>query len=198
MGLFRKKSDPISERARVLNEEIASLEAQIKKLSTQETKPGTPQTKPAPQTNHHLETHPPASVTSPAAQPRLRSTTMPNHRHSQGSAKAVAPGPHEPGYEVADHNPTRPQQPPSLAPETDHDLGVRKYDLRASWRRLKNHFRGPPTSNPKLVNYLAAGSIQGLRPLRYERRVARNRFIVLVVFLVLVLWGLIAFFMRHR
>jgi hypothetical protein len=41
------------------------------------------------------------------------------------------------------------------------------------------------------VNYLAAGSIQGLRPLRYEKRVARNRFLFLVVVLVLVLWGII-------
>jgi hypothetical protein len=44
------------------------------------------------------------------------------------------------------------------------------------------------------VNYLAAGSIQGLRPLRYEKRVARNRFIVLAVILLLALWGLIAIF----
>ena len=42
------------------------------------------------------------------------------------------------------------------------------------------------------MNYLAAGSIQGLRPLRYEKRVARNRFIFLVVVLVLVLWGILA------
>jgi len=30
MALFRKKTDPISERARALNEQIAALEAQIK------------------------------------------------------------------------------------------------------------------------------------------------------------------------
>src|ERR1051325_7753384 len=32
MAWLRKKSDPISDRARVLNSEIAELEAQIKKL----------------------------------------------------------------------------------------------------------------------------------------------------------------------
>jgi uncharacterized protein involved in exopolysaccharide biosynthesis len=47
------------------------------------------------------------------------------------------------------------------------------------------------------VNYLAAGGIQGLRPMRYEKRVARNRFVVLVVFLFLMLLGIIAGFMRH-
>jgi hypothetical protein len=31
-----------------------------------------------------------------------------------------------------------------------------------------------------------------LRPLRYEKRVARNRFIFLVAVLLLVLWGIIA------
>ena len=62
---------------------------------------------------------------------------------------------------------------------------------------MKNLFKTPPASNPKLVNYLAAGSIQGLRPLRYEKRVARNRFIFLVVVLVLALWGILAgFFWR--
>ncbi|MDB6021766.1 MAG: hypothetical protein JWQ04_1623, partial [Pedosphaera sp.] len=32
MGWFNKKTDPISERARALKEEIAALEAQIKRL----------------------------------------------------------------------------------------------------------------------------------------------------------------------
>jgi hypothetical protein len=40
------------------------------------------------------------------------------------------------------------------------------------------------------VNYLAAGGVQGLRPLRYEKRVARNRFFVLVVVVTAVLVGL--------
>ena len=46
-------------------------------------------------------------------------------------------------------------------------------------------------SNKKqAIQYLAAGSIQGLRPLRYEKRVARNRFLALLALLILVLWGL--------
>src|SRR5437764_927752 len=35
MGLFKKKSDPISERAQALNEQIAALEDEIKRLSSQ-------------------------------------------------------------------------------------------------------------------------------------------------------------------
>ena len=83
-------------------------------------------------------------------------------------------------------------------PEHYNELGVRKCDLPALLARLRSHFRGPSTTNPKLVNYLAAGGIQGLRPLRYEKRVARNRFIVLVIVLFLVLLGLISAFVRHR
>jgi hypothetical protein len=37
-----------------------------------------------------------------------------------------------------------------------------------------------------------------LRPLRYEKRVARNRFIALVVFLFLMLLGIILAVVRHR
>ena len=61
---------------------------------------------------------------------------------------------------------------PQATREHYNELGVRKYDLVATWQRVKNIFKTPPASNPKLVNYLAAGSIQGLRPLRYEKRVA--------------------------
>jgi hypothetical protein len=76
------------------------------------------------------------------------------------------------------------------APEIFNELGVRKYDLPALFNRVRNHFRGPTTSNPRLVNYLAAGGVQGLRPLRYEKRVARNRFFALVIVVTAVLLGL--------
>jgi hypothetical protein len=78
-----------------------------------------------------------------------------------------------------------------------NELGVRKYDLPAAWRRLLTQLRGPTTNHPKLVDLLAAGSLQGMRPLRYERRIARNRFIVFLVVLLLVLWGLIAVFVTR-
>ena len=67
----------------------------------------------------------------------------------------------------------------------------------AAWRRLRNHFQGPPANNPKLISYLAAGSIQGLRPMRYEKRVARNRVLILAVILVFVLWGTLAVILKR-
>ena len=42
------------------------------------------------------------------------------------------------------------------------------------------------------MSYLAAGGIQGMRPLRREKRVARNRTIALAIMLLLALLGLIA------
>ena len=76
-------------------------------------------------------------------------------------------------------------------------LGLREAESLSVWDRVKNNFRSPPTSNPKLVNYLAAGSIQGLRPLRYEKRVARNRFLLFAIALALVLWGLFAALLKR-
>ncbi|MBI3876497.1 MAG: hypothetical protein HY300_11195 [Verrucomicrobia bacterium] len=119
------------------------------------------------------------------AAPRLRSTTL-----SGGQRVETPPTPREPVFEEV--------EPPRAAPAEAagtrahfNELGVRKYDLIGAWRRLTNHVHGPPLNNPKLVSYLAAGSIQGLRPLRYERRVARNRVITLCVVLFIVVWGLV-------
>ena len=202
MGLFKKKSDPISERAQSLNSQIAALEAEIARIN--EAKKETPAPSPPP------TPVPAQSVTVPKAkaqngsnrQPRLRSTARP---FGQGSPPAATspqpettipkPAAREPVFEEVDQN--RLKNQPETTPKHYNELGVRKYDLPAFWKRVRTHFRGPATSNPKLVNYLAAGSIQGLRPLRYEKRVARNRFLVLVVLLILVMWGIIALFVKR-
>ncbi|MES1180989.1 MAG: hypothetical protein ABUL66_03910, partial [Verrucomicrobiota bacterium] len=83
-------------------------------------------------------------------------------------------------------------------PDHYNELGARKYDLPALFARLRNHFRGPTTSNPRLVNYLAAGNVHGLRPMRYEKRVARNRFMLLVIVLVLISLGVISMIVKNH
>ncbi len=163
MGLFKKK-DPISERARALSAEIAVLEAQIQKLDSQ--------------------------LTGPAQLPRLRSPTQPSGQFARTTATPT-PG-HAPVFEANDYQKNSASLEPEITPQHFNELGVRKYDLAAALRRIQNYFHGPSTHNPKLVSYLAAGSIKGLRPLRYEKRVARNRFIMLCVVLVLVAWGIAA------
>ncbi len=202
MGLFRKKSDPISERAKTLNQEIAALQAEIQRLSEAAPDPAIPpklqensRDNPTPQVLAPEPVAPPLVPASP--QPRLRSTAFPQKHQPPQAAPVPTPNPFsQPAFEDVGQNSV--DQPPDPAPVDQYnEIGVRKYDLASLWRRWTNHFRGPATSNPKLVNYLAAGSIQGLRPLRYERRVARNRFIVLVVVLIAVLWGLVAVLMKR-
>ena len=178
MAWLRKKTDPISDRARTLNNEIAELEAQIKKLD--------------------------ARLQRDHSAPRLRSTALPHgatlHHPSHSSELLPPPAPaaHEPIFEEVDQDRLQPRTEANGTPEHFNELGVRKYDLPALLRRLRDQFRGPSTTNPKLVSYLAAGGIQGLRPMRYEKRVARNRFFLLVIILFFTLLGIIAVFYGHR
>jgi hypothetical protein len=174
MAWFKTKPDPITDRARALNDEIAALEAQIKSLDNR--------------------------LQQQNAQPRLRSTALPQsitiQRVTSPSQAVSAPAP-EPIFEEIDVNRLQKQADSTTTAGHYNELGVRKYDLPALFRRVRNHFRGPAASNPKLVSYLAAGGIQGFRPLRYEKRVARNRFIFFFIVLFLMLLGLVAVFFRH-
>jgi hypothetical protein len=177
MGWLKKKSDPVSERARALNSEIAALEAQIKQL------------------DDRLHRGP--------GQPRLRSTAVPHgttisHTHPliETDRLGAAPVHSEPVFEEVNQDRLSTRAELGNAPEMFNELGVRKYDFPGLLRRLRSFFQGPNTSNPKLVNYLAAGGVQGLRPLRKEKRVARNRFILFAVLLLGVLWGTLWWFLR--
>ena len=173
MALFKKKADPINERARTLTAEIAALESKIKKLDTQ------------------LQQTPPP--------PRLRPAAMPQGVNAhRGPEPAPAPVAKEPIFEKVDQKQLDPAGDATSPPEHFNELGVRKYDLPALLQRIKNHFRGPTTTNAKLVSYLAAGGVQGLRPMRYEKRVARNRVIVLAVFLLILGLGIVWVFVTHR
>lgn len=82
-----------------------------------------------------------------------------------------------------------PRRPSKM--EKDQSLDTKAQRPEKLWDWMTKNFRKPPVStNPKMVNFLASGSIQGLRPLRYERRVARNRFLAFTTVLVLILIGL--------
>jgi transglutaminase-like putative cysteine protease len=162
MSLFRKKADPISARSKELESQISALEAQINQLN--------------------------GKIERSRSHPRVRSTARPQ---APTVVAPPAPAPREPVFEQLDYQKSKVQPEIENTPERYNDLGIRKYDILGAFRRLQNHLRGTPTANPKLVSYLAAGSIKGLRPLRYEKRIARNRFIFLSIFFALILWGLI-------
>ena len=166
MGLFKKKSDPLSQRSRELQRQIAALETQIQVLSAQ-----------------------PDLATAGHA-PRVRPATT-----ATKSRRAAAPK--APVFDEAESAPL-PTRAASRARATAAELGMKKSDWRSVWRNMRDSFRGPVTSNPKLVSYLAAGSVQGLRPLRFEKRVARNRFVALTGMFLLVLWGIIWMFVMRK
>ena len=178
MAWSKKKRDPLSARSRELNDEIARLEAEIKRLDSRA---------------RAAEAELPALPATPAPNPRPPATVPAAPAHIPAALRSD-----DPIFEETDKN--RLQAHGEATPEGDiyNELGVRKYDLPALWRRLASHFRGPSTTNPKLVSYLAAGGIQGLRPLRYEKRVARNRFILLVAAIFLLLLGVIYEFAAHN
>lgn len=159
MALFRKKPDPLSERARALEAEIAALQNQIKQAeSGQPLWPGTP---------------------------KLRSTTLPSGQRAESVAASVAPV-----FEEVDQKRLRAAAPFTPPPGPHPELAPRGRDLSSAYQRLKRRFGLTPSGNPKLVKLLESGQIQGLRPLRYERRVARNRFFMLSAVLLAVLYGL--------
>jgi hypothetical protein len=126
------------------------------------------------------------------SQPCVRSTALPESRPIKNSPpvaqdhifEAIQPGKSPSEFESNEHH--------------YNEFGVRKYDLSSAVRRFKKYISGEPATNPKLVSYLAAGSIKGLRPLRYEKRIARNRFIFLSIFFVIILWGTLAVVFNQR
>jgi len=126
--------------------------------------------------------------------PRLRSTAIP-HGATIDRTHEPSPPAHEPVFEEVKPVPASDE---TTTPDQFNDLGVRKYDLPALLQRLRRRFSRPVTSNPRLVTYLAAGGVRGLRPLRYEKRVARNRFIVFAIILFAVLLGTAVVYLRNH
>jgi len=177
MGWRKKQeaADPFEARSKALADQIRKLEKQIQDLAES---PAPPPSKPSAIPASSL-------VPAPTSKPLAAAAPRPSQPTTSRQAPAATPLPKPP-----------PPTPPTTAigsPQGDTRVnphGIRKFDLAALWSRLQNHFRGPNANNPRMVQYLAAGSVHGLRPLRYERRVARNRFIGLFVLLVLILFGL--------
>jgi cell division protein FtsB len=158
MGIFSKKSDPISQRARKLEAEIAELESQIEKLKKE---PETPQ-------------------------PRYRSTALPHQPGAE--RLDVSRSHPEPIFEEVDHASIHSNSEKNSSPLHYNEAGVRKFDLVALWDRCISFIKPPAPSNPKLLSLLAAGNIKGLQPLRREKRIARRRVILLAVIFLFLLW----------
>ncbi|MGA3268315.1 MAG: hypothetical protein ABSE16_15995 [Verrucomicrobiota bacterium] len=126
--------------------------------------------------------------------PRLRSTVLP-HSAALAASPSKPPPAHEPVFEEVKPLPAGDEPDTS---DQFNELGVRKYDLPALWNRLRRKFSRPPAANPRLVTYLAAGGVRGLRPLRYEKRKARYRVILFAIILFFVLLGTLHVYLHNR
>ena len=86
-----------------------------------------------------------------------------------------------------------PAEPERDCPSLYNDLGLRKFDLAGWWMRVKRAKPLPaPTKNEQLVTLIAAGRHHGHTALRKDMRLARNRFILLVLVLLAVLWSILS------
>jgi hypothetical protein len=180
MGWLAKRKDPLAVRSQALRTQIQHLEAQIRDLSE-------------PEANSHTKTQ----FTPLSGRPTVPAGAVAGGRGSlPGGPPSRPKPPSEQVFEKVDHQ--RLQNPPEAGNHgLYNELGVRKYDLPGAWQRLRSLFSGADAQNPAFIKLLAAGNIQGLRPLRYEKRVARRRFIVFVILLFLALWAIISMFLRH-
>lgn len=203
----------MDDRELALNEEIARLEKEIAELKTRPAKPGRNRPVPSVQTARisgavtpELSDTPPmvtnvvptVVLETPVPPVPLPPAPFPG---TMGTSGASAGDPRNKAPLKAGPNATAVPMVPNAA-GTDpryNELGERKFDVGVWWGNLTRQFRrervGP--ANPEMVKYLASGSVQGLRPLRFERRIARNRTLGLVAILVVVLYGLAWVFFRR-
>ena len=86
-----------------------------------------------------------------------------------------------------------PEEPERDCPSLYNDLGLRKFDLAGWWLRMKRLEPLPaPTKNEQLVTLIATGRHHGHTALRRDTRLARNRFILLTLVLLAVLWSILS------
>src|SRR5947199_10365683 len=93
MALFKKKPDPLSERSRALNSEIAALEAQIKALDSKlHDSPARPRLRSTARPHGSSISAAPASAREPVFQPvhhhRVTAQTEPQTTLSHGTDMA--------------------------------------------------------------------------------------------------------------
>jgi len=174
MGWFDRNRDPIEAQQRELQRELDRVRKQIRRLETHgESRPSrtqTPEHRPigAPTPQRRRPAPPPTPANEPIFEDVPTETAAALEAEEEGEAPAGE------ARELYNHD------------------GVRKYDLVGLFRRVRVALFGAKEEDKKLINYLAAGSIHGLRPLRHEKRVARNRALLAAGGLIAVLWIVVA------
>ena len=77
-----------------------------------------------------------------------------------------------------------------VGPRSGSSVPADRFNLVEAWQRWMQRLGGQPRRPSGLVHLMAAGSVHGLRPLRYERKIARRRFLLSLSLLLLLLYGI--------
>ncbi len=128
----------------------------------------------------------------------LSARPLPQARPKPSAPPSVRPAPQNlatPGswqnFESSAARPTPAPAPVSVAgPRTGPAVPADRFNLVEVWQRWMQRLGGQPRRPSGLVNLMAAGSVHGLRPLRYERKIARRRFLLSLGLLLLLLYGI--------
>ncbi|MCX6910645.1 MAG: hypothetical protein NTY01_21750 [Verrucomicrobia bacterium] len=149
MAWFGKRQSVLDRRLREIDKELDNLDAQVRRL---QRAPGKASAfKPA-STVYPSNRPPPAEAAQPAALPAVQPPP------SQSSVSFGTP---------------RQRELWSRHAQEEEDVSSNG-EQHGWWQSL---FRPRPRPlDPKLVSYLSTGSFKTVRPLRYERRMARYRF----------------------
>jgi hypothetical protein len=195
MAWFKKKQSPIDQRIQQLNRQIAALEEQARRQGVEDARRRMdPQI--ARESNGRDE-----PVASPGQEevPAPKNTAGPRFRTTV-TPKGVSPvhgiEPHEVDFFA------RPNKSVDFGPDsgpgskggkpnkgTAEPIQPARHNVIDD---ILNFFHKPKTPREKdRLAYLTTGSFQTLKPLRYEKRVARNRLIILLLILAVVVFLLL-------
>ncbi|MBI5683681.1 MAG: hypothetical protein HZC54_01240 [Verrucomicrobia bacterium] len=160
MAWFGKRQSTLDRRLREIDKQLEDLDAQVRRL--QRSPARNSPFKPA-HTVYPSNRQPPAGTAPPVASPATPPDAPPP---DHGNVSFGAPRQRElwprPAHE-------EPSEPP-----------IRGWKM---WLRSFFQTRQRP-ADPKLVSYLSTGSFKTVRPLRYERRMSRYRFVFSFALLV--------------
>ncbi|MFA5191742.1 MAG: hypothetical protein WC740_13510 [Verrucomicrobiia bacterium] len=164
MAWFGKRQNALDRRLREIDKELENLDAQVRQLRRAPGK-GSP-FKPA--STAYPSNRPPPPEVPPEAEPPAAPPPPARSSVSFGTPRQ---------RELW----SRPAPENEVAPSSG---------ARQTWWQSFFHPRHQPL-DPKLVSYLSTGSFKTVRPLRYERRMARYRFVFSIVLLGGTILGLV-------
>lgn len=164
--LIQAGKDPISSRAKSLSSRARELKAEIRKLEKQSTR-----------------------------EPKFKRTTSSRERVS---SEVTEENSLESMFETIEHE-TLGLRDNTRDPKAHYNSqGIKKLDLMGWIKRQTEKSPASEKANieaastTKWVQYMATGGVRGIEPLRREKRIARNRFLLMFALFLVILCGIFA------